>query len=189
MQVNSVPWERGMRACGQLRACILREHSITRLGMAVPHVRHIVGAVQVLVAVGIVQEAALPAHDVQRPVVVQRRVGADDRAPLGQHLVVGQVAHLLRVQGRWQVSVPAARNMLPTRMQSRCMQGLMRHRAAVMEPLHVLSVLTPSTRVQEPVSTGMRGVERAHAEQEPGAHLYLGLGAATVRCIAVGGRL
>ena len=64
------------------------------LWVAVADVGHVIDTVQVLVAIGVVEAAALAAHHVQRTLVYQRRVGADVLSPLGQHCVIVHVAPL-----------------------------------------------------------------------------------------------
>ena len=74
--------------------------------MAVADVGHVVDAVQVLAAVGVVEAAALAAHHVQRTLVHQRRVGADVLSPLGQHCVIVHVASLRSSESFSRLHIP-----------------------------------------------------------------------------------
>jgi hypothetical protein len=60
---------------------------MTHPWVAVANVRHVVGAVQVAPPLAVPQVAAFAAHHVQRPLVVERRVGAVVLAPGRQHPV------------------------------------------------------------------------------------------------------
>ena len=53
------------------------------LGIAMPHMRHIVHAVQIFHAICIIQVAALPPDNVQGLAVVQSSVGPNVGLPLG----------------------------------------------------------------------------------------------------------
>ena len=68
--------------------------------------RHIVDAVQVLVAVCVPEPAALSAHHVQRALVDERCVGTDVGAPLCQHSVIAHVPPLRML--RFEIDVDLA---------------------------------------------------------------------------------
>ena len=63
-------------------------HARTHLGMAVPNMGCILDALQILVAIGGIQAAALAANHVQRPLVHKRCAGADVLSPLRLHHVI-----------------------------------------------------------------------------------------------------
>ena len=60
-----------------------RSQSEAHLGIAVPHMRYIVDAVQILYSICIIQAAALPPDNVQGLAVVQSGVGPNVGPPLG----------------------------------------------------------------------------------------------------------
>ena len=68
-----------------------RETPGAYLGIAMPHMCHIVDTVQILHAICIVQVAALAPDNVQRVLVVERCVGPNVSFPLGEHLCKWQV--------------------------------------------------------------------------------------------------
>lgn len=69
------------------------------LWVAVTDMCHIVDAVQIVIAVCVIQPTPLPSHNVQRPLVDQRCVGANVRFPLCHHCVILHVI-ALRMQAR-----------------------------------------------------------------------------------------
>ena len=56
-----------------------------------PHMRHIVDAVQILYAIRIIQAAALPPDNMQGLAIVQSGAGPYVGPPFGQHLLEWQV--------------------------------------------------------------------------------------------------
>ena len=154
---------KGMRS-GKSMHTVREEHarqlkgsSEARLGVAVSHVRHVVRAVQVLVAVRVVQVAALAAHEVQRAVVVQRHIGANDRAPLGQDLVVGQVGLLLQQVPSQASQRPRCHKKPMYPSACTCMRNSCASSAAAMQALHKLRTSHGGYSLEEALHNEMCG--------------------------------